>query len=258
MRICILTLLIITNFIFSCKAPECKINNLTGIKWQYLDSNTNYCICSDPGAGVNKEDSIEIEYLGVLKNDEKILIQRTADTVLFSILSQIYFGKFRVSEIPPQSLLLNFCSKLTRNSEAILQFDFSRRLPLFQPERKITVWFIGEPDSLAAMNAVLSRMPSGFYDSVNYISKAGAKKKWLADYKDSSWFSVLEQNPLPVSAEVFLKKEYYNFRTADSLKNIISNSEIISEVVFPTVLSFNIIKELAEPLKGKFYIRIKV
>ena len=82
-------LLIITIFlaVSSCGHQECNLNDYRNGTWQTIDTIVSYKLCSGNNKLLLPSDSIQIEYLGLLKDSQNILVQNIF-TVLPLLLLQ--------------------------------------------------------------------------------------------------------------------------------------------------------------------------
>jgi hypothetical protein len=241
----------------SCNSTDCNIDNLKSPGWRYLDSNINFKLCSNTSEKLNESDSFEIEYLGVFKEWENILIQRPGDSLYFSAKTAIRFSKVNSAEFDQPPVIIKMIQLMTKKSVALLEFDFSKDSIVFNPERKLSIWFTGQPDSITAMNCVNKCITGDEYDSIFFVSKEKAMETFNDQSNDTAWKSLLEKNPLPVSVDVYVKAKNFGSPYLDSLRARLLQSGIVADVTYPSPEYIEETRAKAQSFKRKYYIRLK-
>ena len=91
---------------------------------------------------------------------------------------------------------------------------------------------ITKKDSAALVQYIASRP---YVKSYEYITKEGAKAKFMADGNDD-WKNVLSVNPLPASIDFKLKSQYVNSDTLATIKNDLEQYIGVNDVQYPNQL----------------------
>jgi len=216
------------------------------------EKNISYSTCLSSDQKVTETDTIEIEYLGILKTGENILIQRPADSAILSYMSEAIFGKFNISDSLIPNSLKKIATSLNKNSEAIVQFDFTNS-PSLTHSFIVTIYLTAETDSISAINHIKETLKTISYDSISYISKKSAIEKYKSVNEDTAWISLLEQNPLPVSADIYISSKDYSRQIGDSIRSLLVNSPNVSDIALPSDAMLN----FYEGHKNRYLIRIR-
>ena len=237
----------------SCKNNACDITDYKNGEWHTIDTIFSYKVCSQSEEKLKPDDSIRIEFLGTLKEQQNIIIQTDENLALFTLFNNVRFGKFTVKEIKSNSDINKILPLISKNSECLLKYKF-RDLQLPEVNNIISVYFKRETDTneIIKFNRRISSL--NFVDSIEYISSDAAIKKW-AEENDSTWNSFLKNNPLPTSTCIYIKKGYYNSSLKDSISVKLSAENIISEIVFPNDISSEL-WSFSNSLQFPFFIKI--
>lgn len=91
-------------------------------------------------------------------------------------------------------------------------------------------------DSLALVSYVAAKP---YIRSYTYTNKEAAKKKFMGDNNNEDWKNILNENPLPNSIDLRLKKEYMNADSLQAIKADLEAQTYVSEVDYPKALVEN-------------------
>lgn len=253
------TLLTIPFYLFfcftSCGQKDCKITDYHSVNWQVIDSTTSFYICSNSTIKLIANDFIEIEYLGTLQNKENIVIQREADNPIFSLFTNTKFGKFKMSDTTLPKDIRFVITQLTQKSVATIKFNLGNIKPI-EPDRKITVYFKNNIDSIKATKWINEIKAKPFVDSTYYLSKEAALRNWSKDV-DSTWQSFLQDNPLPTSVDIFIKKNFFDTIFIRNLKSEFMKSNVVSDATYSSITTTESLKGLNQMLTNTYLIRVK-
>jgi len=202
---------------YSCNTKKSFDNG----KWQTLDSTRglSYSI-SEKGKG-DKGD-LALKYVGWIKDDK--LIQDTAAK------SQAIFEQFITSALADQKEIKQLPTGTTGfiriNTGDFFQKNYAeiKHYILYFP-RDITDKMLAE-DSLKLESL-------GVFRKIDIISSEKALTKFTEDGQDTTWTALLKSNPLPVSIELTLKKEFLTNEKYDSIKNILAELTSATDIQVP-------------------------
>ena len=238
-------------FCIQCKDNQCSLGDLSKITWKEYNSILSYSICNSSSTSLKERDSIEIEYLGILKNNENILIQSERDMLFCSKALGIQFGRHLLRDESIAPSFNQIIKHLTKNSEALIKCNFGEEV--LSTEFKISIFLKAEHDSAEAMSHVSSIFSNFSSKTIKYISKKEAIQKFSSDLNDSSWTNFLTENPLPSSIDVTISSSEYTVQTEEYLKNSFQKLSFVSEVILPT----NTDLQFLTPSKNPYFIRIR-
>ena len=231
------------------------MTNYHSANWQPMDSMTSFYICSNSTTKLIGNDSIEIEYLGILQKDENLVIQNESDKAIFTLLTNKNYGLFKSNDTTLPKDIYFVTNQLTKNSEAIIKYRLGNIKPI-EPDRKITVYFKSNIDSTKATNWINEFKKNSFVDSTYFLSKESALNNWSKD-SDTTWKSFLEENPLPSSVDIFIKQSYFDTTFIHNLEADIMKSIVVSEVSYSTLMNTESLKEINQLMNNVYLIRIK-
>jgi hypothetical protein len=225
------------------------------VNWKAIDSTTSFYICTNSDTKLIGNDFIEIEYLGILQTDDNVVIQREADNAIFSLFTNIKFGRFKISDTTLSKDIRFVITLLTQKSVATLKYNLGNIKPL-EPDRKITVYFKSNIDSTKATKWINEIKAKPFVDSTYYLSKEAALRNWSKDV-DSTWQSFLKDNPLPTSVDIYIKRSFFDTIFVRNLKEEFMKSNVVSEVTYSSVTTTESLNGLNQMLTNTYLIRLK-
>ena len=238
----------------SCKNNTCDITDYRNGNWEIVDSAISYKLCSSDKKILSPTDSIQIEYLGILKEVQNILIQNSTDQLILTLLTDIPLGRYQQNQIISILSLSKILPSLTKNSECLVRIKLKNvQIPLFG--EILTAYFKQEADTLEIFKLNEKIAKFNFVDSVKYVSSDEALKKY-SDENDTAWKAILTNNPLPASTNIYIKKGFYSPSLKDSLSNLFSAERIVSQIIYPKANSSELF-DLSEFLKFPFFVKIK-
>jgi hypothetical protein len=239
--------------VVSCGQRNCITANYLSTNWSAIDSTKSFFICSNSSKAITNKSFIDIEYLGTLKPDENIVLQKDAEKKLFSLFTNLVFGRFSAVDKTLPSEINYVLKKMTENSTAIMKYDFASIKP-FKAERKLAIYFKDNIDSAEAAIWVNKIRSEPFIDSTRYISKEEASKILSEDISD--WQSVISENPIPSSVNLFIKESSYDSSFIVTLKNRLLRDNAISDVIYSDLISKEMLQELNLMLTKKYLVKL--
>ena len=212
--------------LYSCKTNNCNINNYANVKWEKIDSLTSYIVCNNSEKEIKKEDLVSIEFLGELTDNKIVKVE--IEEILIEQITKINFGTFNYGNSSFSSGFRALIKKLKANSSMTLKYDFGK---FYSPNyaNKIDVYFQANTDSNDHFKWINEIKNKIFVDSVSYITKELAIKKY-SDDNDTIWKSFLEINPLPSSVEIYLKQNYLDSATYYNICTELKKGKVVNEV----------------------------
>jgi hypothetical protein len=254
MRISIffITLLLLTIF-SSCQQPQCDDANFNDTKWTSFDSTTKYSICKSSPDVLRSTDSVHIILLGTLNAEGKV-VRSSFDSLVFVQLSSWKLGTTLVSDSSLPGQIKAVLNHLTKNSVWYLRLQLLSNDEI-NMDNRVVVYFTETTDSIKALSWLNTLKGSDYVDSLKYISKTEALHLYLKDSPDMG--SILETNPLPASAEIFIKPHFYRQTFLDSLKHNFIETNLVSDMTYKSRAMIESQNKLTSLLKTPFIIKIK-
>lgn len=246
--------LYLTLALTSCGQKNCDQLNYQSINWQEIDSKTSFYICSNSEKKPDTKGLIEIQYLGILENGDNTVKYLEADKEMFALFSNIPLGQFNISDTTLPINIRCVLNQLTRKSEATVKYNMGNIKPN-KPEKRIIVYFKKNIDSITAATWITNLNTRPYVDSTYYLSKDAALSNWSKE--DTTWKSLLIENPLPSSVDVFIKPDFVDSSFIRKLKDELRESILVSEITNSSSLSENDLKEINDFLMNPYLIRIK-
>lgn len=253
------TILLITFFLAVCLAccrnKNCEIEDYGAIQWQMIDSATSFYLCSTSDVKLTEQDYVEVECLGQLQNETDVVALTEADKEMLAMLTGAGSGRFKITDTNLLRDTRPIIPALTKNSTALIKYDL-KKMERLVPQRKITVYFNSGIDSAGATKWISEIKTRPYIDSIIYFSKDAALRKW-GQGADSSWKAILEENPLPSSVEIFIRKEFFTTDFIEHLKPELMRTGMISEVTYPGGTIMEGLNKFKEMLNNIYLVRLK-
>jgi hypothetical protein len=184
-------------------------------------------LCSSSNTSKSLSDSIEITFLGLL-NEESKLVYSPSDSIIFSEITKIHFGKFSLlNDSIPHSIRL-VTNKSGNNSESLVKSKLISDPTSFL-SKMVTIYFKDEVDSVEIDKWLSKKAFKIITDSVIYISKEAAQKRYDENI-DSAWHQFISTNPLPTSVELYIKESSFNQQFLNIFIRDLKKEKIVSEV----------------------------
>ena len=239
----------------SCGQKNCKSPDYRSIKWQVIDSNTSFFICSNSKIKLLAKGSVQIEYLGTLEKGGNTVTRQNFDELFLSTLLNEQFGRFKYSDTTLPKDIRFVIKQLTQEAVATIKYSFENIKPV-EPQRQIIVYFKENIDSTKASKWIAAFKTKPFVDSTYYLSKKVAARHFSAA-GDSTWRSFLKDNPMPTSVDIFVKRDLFNVSSLPELKVEIMKSEIVSDVSFSGMKTDEDSKAFNQMLGKTYLISVK-
>ena len=246
----------VTLCLTSCEQNNCKPTDYHSINWQPVDSTTSFYLYSNSDTKLISTDLVDIEYLGTLQKDENLIIQKENDKQMLSLLTNAKFGQFRFSDSTLPKEIRYVLNQLTKKSVATIKINLANIKPI-EFDKKITVYFRNGIDSTEATKWINEIKIKPFVDSTYYLSRDAALKSFTKDLNDSTWFTLLKNNPLPTSVDIFIKPIYFDTIFIRKLKEDLMKSKSVSDVVYANNLAQENLKEVNQMLTSIYLIRVR-
>ncbi len=241
----------------ACGQKNCEELNYQSIKWQEIDSKTSFYICSKSETKVVSVNLVDIQYLGIFEDGNNALKYTETDKAMFSLFANIPLGRFTVSDTTLPANIRYVLNQLTKKSEATLKYNLGNIQPN-KPEQKLIIYFKDDVDSTTATKWINNLKAKSFVDSTDYLSKDAALRNWSAqDTSYNSYKSLLKDNPLPSSVDVFIKPDFVDTSFIRRLKDELRESRLVSEISNSNTLSEDDLKEVNQIFSKPYLIRIK-
>jgi len=148
--------------------------------------------------------------------DNRIMRRRLANAYLSSVIS-----------ISLVLLLVGVAAMLLVNAKGVSNY--------FKENMQVTVMMKQTVSDEAAMDFQAKLEGEDFIKSTRFISKEQGQRE-MADMLGDDFLDVFETSPIPVSIDVTLKADYVSADSLEVVKNRISVSELVDEVVYQTSL----------------------
>ena len=148
--------------------------------------------------------------------DNRIMRRRLANAYLSSVIS-----------ISLVLLLVGVAAMLLVNAKGVSNY--------FKENMQVTVMMKQTVSDEAAMDFQAKLEGEDFIKSTRFISKEQGQRE-KADMLGDDFLDVFETSPIPVSIDVTLKADYVSADSLEVVKNRISVSELVDEVVYQTSL----------------------
>ncbi len=148
--------------------------------------------------------------------DNRIMRRRLANAYLSSVIS-----------ISLVLLLVGVAAMLLVNAKGVSNY--------FKENMQVTVMMKQAVSDEAAMDFQVKLEGEDFIKSTRFISKEQGQRE-MADMLGDDFLDVFETSPIPVSIDVTLKADYVSADSLEVVKNRISVSELVDEVVYQTSL----------------------
>lgn len=148
--------------------------------------------------------------------DNRIMRRRLANAYLSSVIS-----------ISLVLLLVGVAAMLLVNAKGVSNY--------FKENMQVTVMMKQTVSDEAAMDFQAKLEGEDFIKSTRFISKEQGQRE-MADMLGDDFLDVFETSPIPVSIDVTLKADYVSADSLEIVKNRISVSELVDEVVYQTSL----------------------
>lgn len=148
--------------------------------------------------------------------DNRIMRRRLANAYLSSVIS-----------ISLVLLLVGVAAMLLVNAKGVSNY--------FKENMQVTVMMKQTVSDEAAMDFQAKLEGEDFIKSARFISKEQGQRE-MADMLGDDFLDVFETSPIPVSIDVTLKADYVSADSLEVVKNRISVSELVDEVVYQTSL----------------------
>jgi len=150
------------------------------------------------------------------RSDNRIMRRRLANAYLSSVIS-----------ISLVLLLVGVAAMLLVNAKAVSDY--------FKENMQVTVMMKQTVSDEAAMDFQARLEGEDFIKSTRFISKEQGQRE-MADMLGDDFLDVFETSPIPVSIDVTLKAEYVSADSLEVVRNRISVSDLVDEVVYQTSL----------------------
>lgn len=124
-------------------------------------------------------------------------------------------------------LLVGVAAMLLVNAKGVSNY--------FKENMQVTVMMKQTVSDEAAMDFQAKLEGEDFIKSTRFISKEQGQRE-MADMLGDDFLDVFETSPIPVSIDVTLKADYVSADSLEVVKNRISVSELVDEVVYQTSL----------------------
>jgi len=124
-------------------------------------------------------------------------------------------------------LLVGVAAMLLVNAKAVSDY--------FKENMQVTVMMKQTVSDEAAMDFQARLEGEDFIKSTRFISKEQGQRE-MADMLGDDFLDVFETSPIPVSIDVTLKAEYVSADSLEVVRNRISVSDLVDEVVYQTSL----------------------
>ena len=148
--------------------------------------------------------------------DNRIMRRRLANAYLSSVIS-----------ISLVLLLVGVAAMLLVNAKGVSNY--------FKENMQVTVMMKQTVSDEAAMDFQAKLEGEDFIKSTRFISKEQGQRE-MADMLGDDFLDVFETSPIPVSIDVTLKADYVSADSLEVVRNRISVSELVDEVVYQTSL----------------------
>lgn len=246
-------LLPIVLLLWACSPSKTSCIDLTGFQrteWISANSTLSYFVCKDGDVQMSREDSFTLSFLGTL-NQEQLLSKGALDSLIFSSIYGLRDGKYSMADESVNTSLIEAVSKLKRKAVVYMRFMLSDSA-FAEPEPKIVLYFKSDIDSATAINWLRDKQARFIQiEKTVYVSKEKAKEQYLKEGNED-WSNILESNPLPSSAEIYVRRDTA-LGTIDSLVNAFSGDPIVSTL---ESRQGSIFPEAGSVLQTPFVIRV--
>ena len=148
--------------------------------------------------------------------DNRIMRRRLANAYLSSVIS-----------ISLVLLLVGVAAMLLVNAKGVSNY--------FKENMQVTVMMKQTVSDEAAMDFQAKLEGEDFIKSTRFISKEQGQRE-MADMLGDDFLDVFETSPIPVSIDVTLKADYVSADSLEVVRNRISVSDLVDEVVYQTSL----------------------
>ena len=254
MRIKLIIISISVLLLYACKQHNCNINNYENLHWEKIDSAASVAICNNSDKEIKKDELITIEYIGELNNGK--ITKGLNEELLIEQLTKINFGTFNYGNSSFSYELKELIKSLKANSSMILKYDFGKNYSA-NTANKIDVFFTMNTDSTDHLKWINEIKNKEYIDSIAYISKEDAIKRYSED-NDTTWKRFIEANPLPSSAEVYLKQNYLDSASYYKICEELKNENVVSEVTSLNSTMRETMRKVDLLMKKTIFIKIKI
>ena len=148
--------------------------------------------------------------------DNKLMRRRLANAYLSSVIS-----------ISLVLLLVGVAAMLLVNAKGVSNY--------FKENMQVTVMMKQDVSDEAAMDFQASLDKKRFIKSSVFVSKEQGMRE-MADMLGDDFLDVFETSPIPVSIDVTLKADYVSADSLEVVRNEISRSSLVDEVVYQSSL----------------------
>jgi cell division protein FtsX len=121
----------------------------------------------------------------------------------------------------------------------------------------IALYFRENFDSASALTYLNELKKADYVESFKYKSKNDALKDFDRNFK-REMMDVLNSNPLPASAQLFVKDEYFNQNALDTIKETLSLFTGISTVSVPDISKINRLRRTNILLQTPFILKMEL
>ena len=240
----------------SCGAKDdCTIADHLSGQWAKIDSTEwSYQFCHNSGTLVEKDDIIELEYLGSSAPGKKEVEFDSREQQLLMLFGIVPIGKYKPGDKALDIGLKPLFGRLKKNAVAIARLTTWNETEI-SIKRKLTFYFNNET-SEDKISSLLNDMKKkyAFIDSTNYISREAAMAVYDKE-NDTSWKKILDANPFPVSADIYINRQASDSLPPEKLSDLFAN-ETVSEIVDNNSIEAEEL-QMFEKLQRTYYIKIK-
>lgn len=201
-----------------------------------------------------KTDSISLKVLGTLDSSQH-LITSPFDALVFESFYGIEQKKYAkkdflelsfgevVKDMPDNGIVYIRCKK---DLQFLKRTTFSLRIYFKEPE-----------DTILQRKFVNEILQKSFADSVRYYTKKEAEALYLSETGDVSWKKLLDTNPFPAFAEVYISYEFINEKEISEIAKKLEANKLVSSVEYPKVKTFISIHEWDRLYQIPFILKVE-